>query len=784
MAVKYFQIIESSPDGIVLEPVDSDRQFVFKEVKRQYKFQQPGDTNVHTERDVEPASNRWIYLFGKYKNGKCKVYEIQTNEEGKFDTYQLPENESAYSRPSPAYKDVVCVDNLDGKNNLITYYVMLSEMKLPHNRFFDPQNGLIKDPSKRAANVDDPEQTQVAVFDDYEVCSVTNHLKLARLLNQGYQNALNEFYKFRYDLSLEGEYPEDLRVDTQTDSNAPQFVDNQEMQEERLKRFAASIVLALITKEQKKVGTYPNGQPKYLAEYNDKIMFLDRNGNFFNDYIRGKVEPELRAQIKIRDKVSLLNELMVDTHFNETLNDYLLNDELDDSEARAQYITEQFDEITARLDETEDGREIIGLYYEKNYRFFGKNDKTIPNLVEKATKDFKSTARAQKIVKSCISIFSALVKFTMEHQKLKFAEKEKQIAELFDTYVFLKIVRMVVDRKKLSHLLPDIEYFEYKIDPPSKIVYNRLGDVKDLFAKFSAVLNALNFLKNFIEYKEKGARSAYLAAKDANLILLWAAELALTPNKETHELSKIGKFLDSHGVTATVVKKVNYATIAITGTIDTALHGYDAYNAIVNEGDVDAGIFKSIEGLGSTCLAASGICYLTGAGVGWGAGLMLVGTLLNATGGAGYVLTDDTPLSVFLKNCPWGIHKNYNQDYATLKKSVERILAVIYNFKLKAAFNPENINELYIDIQPKIVSPNMKIELYLSTASGDPITIDSNNYEVIHNPASDPIIRFTRKGFVGLGFLNVKAKIDTYGDGTFILPSPDKYNETKVTGYK
>lgn len=78
----------------------------------------------------------------------------------------------------------------------------------------------------------------------------------------------------------------------------------------------------------------------------------------------------------------------------------------------------------------------------------------------------------------------------------------------------------------------------------------------------------------------------------------------------------------------------------------------------------------------------------------------------------------------------------------------------------------------------------MKIELYLSTASGDPITIDSNNYEVIQDPVSGPVIRYTRKGFIGLGYLHVNAKIDTYGDGTFILPSPYKYNETKVTGYK
>lgn len=163
---------------------------------------------------------------------------------------------------------------------------------------------------------------------------------------------------------------------------------------------------------------------------------------------------------------------------------------------------------------------------------------------------------------------------------------------------------------------------------------------------------------------------------------------------------------------------------------------------------------------------------------------MLAGTLLNATGGAGYVITDDTPLSVFLKNCPWGTNKNYNQDYATLKKSVDRILAVIYNFEIKASFDPDNINELHIDIIPKVVSPNMKIELFLSTASGNPIDIDSNNYHVIQDPEAGTIIGYTRKGYVGFGYLHVKAKIDTYGDGTFVLPSPEKYNETKVAGYK
>ncbi len=270
MADKDTQITASTPKGIVVGAVNVPyRFFIFREETRQYKFQFAGDKNVHIERDVEPACDRWIYLFGKYKDGTCKVYEIQTSEDGRFDVYKLPKNEKEYSRPSPAYKDAIYVKNYDDKKNKITYYVMISEMKLPHKRFFDPQNGLIKDPSIRAADVDDAKLTQLVVSDGIEICSVTNHLKLGRLLNQGYQNALNKFYQFRFDLALEGEYPEDLRVDTQTDSNAPHFIDTQAMQEERLKRFAASIVLALITKGQKKVGTYPNGQPKYLPEYND-----------------------------------------------------------------------------------------------------------------------------------------------------------------------------------------------------------------------------------------------------------------------------------------------------------------------------------------------------------------------------------------------------------------------------------------------------------------------------------------------------------------------------------
>ncbi len=79
----------------------------------------------------------------------------------------------------------------------------------------------------------------------------------------------------------------------------------------------------------------------------------------------------------------------------------------------------------------------------------------------------------------------------------------------------------------------------------------------------------------------------------------------------------------------------------------------------------------------------------------------------------------------------------------------------------------------------------VKFESYLSTASGSPIAIDCNNYQVIDDPdpAKGPIIRFTRKGFLGLGFVQVKAKIDTYGDGKLILPSPDKYNKTEVAGY-
>ncbi len=771
MADTYFRVIASSPDGIVLEPdIEPYRFFIFREETRQYKFQFAGDKNVNIIRDVEPASNRWIYLFGKYKDGNCKVYEIQTDNDGKFDVYKLPVNENAYSRPSPAYKDAVYVKNYDDKNNQITYYVMISEMKLPHKRFFDPQNGLTKDPSIRAANVDDSALTQLVVSDGIEVCSVTNHLKLARLINQGYQNALNEFYKFRYDLTLSGDYPENIRIG-QSDENAPHFSDSQETQDERLKRFAASIVLALINKDKK------------------RSAFLEKNGNLFNNYIAEKAKPEIKAHIKIRDKVSLLHDILFDPHYIETIRDYLCDDSKEEFE---QHITEAISEIIARLDETTVGQELIGKCYDKNTPFLGKNDTLIPNIVEKALKKtnnaLKPTLPAQKVLKSSFSITGNIIKYIMSQQSITFAEKEKEITGIFEKYVKLKIRRKIQDivdsgvlkekdltvrinHPTLPDVLPEMKFDRFYIDAAGSEKYKHLENLKGQLAYFTAVLNMLSLLKNMNDLQaKKDLKSSYLVAKDISALSLWIIELFLKNDK-------LKPILESKGINSTVLKKVGYTVTAITGTVDAILNGCTAYNDFAKESDVDAGIFKTVETIGSGCLGASGICGATGLGAGASPALAVIGSILSGIGGVGYLVTNDDAASLFLKNCPWGVNNKSVLDCATLKESIEKILSAMYSFKIDATESGKDLN---IDIIPKIISPYMKIELCIKAFKGSKTSIflDANNSTVIHSQEGKTIIRYKYPNYDGNG-MEITVNIDTYGDGTFYLPSKGEY--TKFT---
>jgi hypothetical protein len=787
MAGIYLQIIASSPDGVDAEPIASERLIEFREVKKETKQNElqgkapptlqdegsPAPKEKGTSYwDVEPARRKFIYLFGKYKNGTCKIYEIITNEEGKFDQYQLPENESEYSRPSPVYEDYVIVDNYDTKRNEIIYYVMISDMKLPHKRFFDPKNGLKKDPSIRAADIDDPWQTcrKVTYSEDVggevEICGVKNYLKLARLLNQGYQNALNRFYKYRYNLSLSGEYPEDIRLGQSDDENAPHFINSQESQNERLKRFAASIVLALIKNNKQR-----------------RDICLENHGSKFSNYIIELAKPERQAYTDISVKISLLSDILSDPRYSETINDYLLDES---NEKLKLYVTDAVSEIVARFDESEEGRKLIGECYNKGTPILGKNDTVKRNIIDKVLKKTNDTLEPteleQKALHSIFRITNNICKYVLHRMDIDFAQKEK----LMKSVLFINVdLELIEDLREVYGYYghPQVTPTHPGVRPPMKMKYyivnkDAFKDRQKLYTRYKnlsghlfAALNTLSLLRNIEDVKDKkDCKSTYLALKDLANISVWLVNT-------TYDIDTFKPLLASKGITSAVVKKIGYTVTAITGTVDTILNGCTAYKEFAKEGDVDAGIFKTIEMFGSGFLGASGICFLTGVGAGVSLPLAITGSVLSGIGGVGYLVTNDDAASVFLKNCPWGIDfKSQDFSTGTLKASIDTILTAMYSFEIEAS--EEFNNSLNIDIIPKIVSPYMKIELQIKVSRGaEPsFILNSNNSTVIHNQEGRTIIRYNYPNYDDKG-MKIEVNIDTYGDGTFCLPKNGEYKK-------
>ncbi|MCX7726847.1 MAG: hypothetical protein N2053_08355, partial [Chitinispirillaceae bacterium] len=180
---------------------EEDRWIVFEEAE---KFL---EVVGHYERwEPAPAKNRWIYVFGLSGGKVVRVWEVRTDNNGKFATYELTED-NYDSRPvGEEYEDVVPVPTRDGDGNKYTFYAALSEIRLPLKRIFDKREGLIVDPKKRCVNIDDNEQVARKVDSSGEEHVIlVNYLRRAEELRRRYDRVLEELEELRRPSSVEAD---------------------------------------------------------------------------------------------------------------------------------------------------------------------------------------------------------------------------------------------------------------------------------------------------------------------------------------------------------------------------------------------------------------------------------------------------------------------------------------------------------------------------------------------------------------------------------------------------
>ncbi len=240
-----------------------------------------------------PAKGRWIYVFGSSDGKKFRdVWEIRTDDEGKFATFELTESNYESRPTSEVFDDVIFLPATDKNKNPYKYYAAISEIRLSRGRIFDENNGILKNPEKRCVNIDDKTEAPHKIEDAGEKYIILpNHLGEARRRAEKFRTALDDYFQVRFDMQ-------------------PTGVSDEQMKARRLKKYAAGLILDLIKSKHPHADRYRSA--------------LAKEGRLLEDYIRDEENCELRLRQKAEEAGHFLVTWMDDENgfFEEMLIDY------------------------------------------------------------------------------------------------------------------------------------------------------------------------------------------------------------------------------------------------------------------------------------------------------------------------------------------------------------------------------------------------------------------------------------------------------------------------------
>jgi hypothetical protein len=623
----------------------------------------------HLYWDHEAAKERFIYLWGKNGDGSYVLWEIQTNKEGKFYSQIRRIGTGPSNAPAATdFEEVVPVPGQDDNNNNIQYFVMLSEFRLSEKRLFDTNEGIIKQPEKRCANIDDISQTVRNVersgTDEIENVGVLNHIREGIRRNRVFQNRFNNYLSSRYDLTVRAPFSEDTVIANETFKESD-VKETAQQRYERLKRLSASLVLQCITKEKKVVGTNGDGSAREEIVFNEELKgrYLYESGRYFVNYIQTRLQDELTQFHAARRAVEQIWEWIKADGFCQTLIDYIQTAELDNAaDPLIEKMNEGYASILERVDEFIPGKELILKMFNGNDLLISQKKGLITNgkLVQKHSKWY-------------IKLVKAVAKAVTETKEIPLLVKERLIENLFKKALGLELKRTleIIETKKYisnfekAKLGAKINFNRYLIDPESLAIYEQQKNLKDALDDLGCVVDVFSLTMNIYEWSSGGKfqKEGYATLKDAMAIIVY-----------------IGKKYQNTKKFAT---GVGYISSGITSSIDSVISGIQTYKEF-KENDTDAAFFKAGETVGSALLAASSICYLvgasssaTGVGVPIGAPLLVVGVTLNVAGGIGYWFVNDTPQSTFLEESLWGNKMLFNQSAMVVESRAQKLLEFV-----------------------------------------------------------------------------------------------------------
>lgn len=793
---KYAKSVESSVLTMPLQEVAEERWIKFEETVEKIDPSFPYEMS-----EAEPAKNRFMYVFVcDESNNVSKVFEVLTDSAGKkYSTWELTE-ENYQDRPKDTpYEEVAFIPATLEGGVKAKIYAALSEHRVPVQRIFDTQKGIIADVTKRCSDIDDSTQVcrKVTENGEEEIVVLVNWMR--QLENE----------RKRFDA---------VYTEWEASRRASWFETDEEKKKQKLEHEFGAAIIQIV-----------EAYPEYRKHF--------KSGKYPELYerIRSYDNEKVKCTTSVTTRLSILCRDLLNSRFSETCCDYT---------ALVQPGEEQVKEWTEF--EERAGRLLDGI------ERFEDGIRTIQKLLP-SVKEIQEHTWLQDTLTLKNEIWgSAEKQNVVEKRGSQSAEKQFQnYRKIGDGFVKLLVLAVKADSsvykpEEMAHVITRV----FKTTGMAMEVWAKLvTDESAQIRPFSKVLGSFDE-KSFWRFEIKplapegkdSALKAALKSKALAKFLLAMEGIALVYSLKEHA-EKTGKgkagVLDqvnmslklmTYFIKSEMVKfpykgemvKLGGGPIAVLNAVTSGVDFLQAIFAGKTEQvayDTDAAVLNYIAASGylistvgsatlvSSFLAGAAVASSTGIGIAPGTILAFIGAIIAIGSKAMAAKANNTHLEDLLLKTPWGINPQMGlgvissealkEQYLTLIRIINSITADIDNDTITATLHlrslePETIIMVHeIEMGIPMAADGSQMETDIVKVN---VQLSENNCTVIRNegshftsvkidlkklsPLTDLFLNKCRLYFPDKEprpeYIRISVSIDLYGDKMIVVPGDNK----------
>jgi hypothetical protein len=739
MANKILQVIASTPDGVEFEFTDESRWIIFEETAEKID-----PTLAYAFSNAQAIKNKWIYAFGSTDGTTFTgVWEIKTDSTGnQFATYELTEDNYDTRSASLPMEDVAFIPEKDQSGKPYTVYACVSEIRIPSKRIFNPEDGILKNPTIRCSNIDDKKQVLRESFS-------TGEEKIVLLNTMLHAECLRK----RVD---------DLYTDWESSRCASGLIDDKAKKKKKLVHEYGAILLLILD-------AIPDYK-KHLAPGKYKDLY---------ELIKAYDKETENITEDISRKVKLLCTFIATPVFVETCIDYNSTIVVGETQPDTFYHYEnRLGNIIENICRFKEGANLIQSLLphvtSKEKQTWLQNLLLLNNDLwdvesPQEISDHKTGMKGSKIYQNIRKVTDGFAKISIEAAKGGWGvyKPEQIIVMLTNTFkttamefgfTFSKFstasATPLRSFKQIFGSTDELSFWRINIDPPKDSAPNTKVAAFLRSPVFKKILLGLEGLALFYNIQELYDKQQSGKANTMDYVTFASKLAAYLAKCELIKLRYAGQWV-----------KVGSAPLAI---ISTFTSGWDAFNAfqkgekLAFAYDWDAATMSKISAFGyaaaaagygilaASFFAASAAADVTGVGVPPGLLLAVIGTTM-ATGASCMAqhLTN-TALENIILTTPWGTNPANTVDSISideLTKFYVKTLRILNSFKVNIDMISNSIVIHLNRIEPDTVITVHEI-VYGIPRSSDGVSTETTSYKQLHvlNDSNCKIVKLQSGG--------------------------------------